>query len=140
MDTMTSARRPERGADVNPWAAGLAVFAALMLMTTGVLQALQGIAAIIDDEFFVVVAGYPYGVDVSSWGWIHLVVGIVVAVVGFFVLTGAGWARATGIFLAALSILANFLFIPYYPLWSVLLIALGVAVIWALAVYSPPSR
>src|SRR6266699_3620336 len=69
----------------------------------------------------------------SSSQWIHLIGGAVVAVAGFFVFSGAVWARAVGIVLAALSAIANFLFIPYYPFWSLLMVALDVFVIWALA-------
>jgi hypothetical protein len=72
---------------------------------------------------------------VTSWGWIHLIGGVVVALAGFFVFSGALWARSIGIVLAGLSAIANFLFIPYYPFWSLLMIALDVFVIWALAVH-----
>jgi hypothetical protein len=73
-----------------------------------------------------------FEIDVTTWGWIHLVMGAVVAMAGLGVLTGALWARVVGIGLVGLSMLDNFLFVPYYPLWSLLIIALEVAVIWAL--------
>jgi len=87
----------------------------------------------------VVATNNIYELSVSGWGWIHLVLGIVLAATGFFILTGQPWARKGGIGVAALSALANFLFIPYYPLWAVVIIALDVAVIWALATYRPQS-
>lgn len=80
-----------------------------------------------------------YEFSVSGWGWIHLVLGIVLAVTGYFILSGQPWARAVGIAVAALSALANFLFIPYYPIWALVIIALDVAVIWALSTYRPES-
>src|SRR5215211_4980769 len=132
MDPTSPTRTRDTDLDVNPWAAGLSVFAAVMLMSVGALQFLQGLAAIINDEQFVVARGYAFKIDTTAWGWIHLLLGIVLAVVGYFVLTAAPWARGVGIAIAALSLLANFLFIPYYPLWSMLLIALDVAVMWAL--------
>ena len=71
----------------------------------------------------------------TGWGWIHLILGIVVALAGFYVLSGRLWARIIGITMALFSAIANFFFIPYYPVWSVLIIALDVFVIWALATY-----
>jgi hypothetical protein len=117
------------------WAAGFVVFAAVMMMLTGVFQALAGLAAIFKNEFYVVARNYLYEVDVTAWGWIHLILGVIVALAGFSLLSGATWARVVGITLAVLSAIANFLFIPYYPFWSLLIIALDVFVIWALAVY-----
>jgi hypothetical protein len=120
---------------VNAWAGSLALFAGVMMLMNGAFQVLQGLAAIRDDTLFVVGADYAYGLDVSTWGWIHLIGGIIVAVAGFFVLRGLLWARLVGIAIAALSAIANFFFIPYYPFWSLLIIALDVLVIWALATY-----
>jgi hypothetical protein len=117
------------------WVVGFILFAAVMMMMVGVFQALAGLIAIVDDEFFVATKDYLFKFDVTTWGWIHLILGIVVAVAGWALLSRQTWARAVGIALAALSALANFLFIPYYPLWSLLIIALDVFVIWALAVH-----
>jgi hypothetical protein len=121
------------------WATGLALFAAVMMLMIGLFQSLQGLAAIVEDTFFVKTKNYVYQFDVTTWGWIHLAIGIVVAVAGWALLSGRLWARATAMVLAVLSALANFLFIPYYPLWSLLMIALSIAVIWALAVFQPEN-
>ena len=121
----------------NAWAGGLTVFAGVILATVGVFQFFQGLAAVIKGGFYVVAPNNIYEFSVSSWGWIHLILGIVLAVTGFFILTGQPWARVVGIVVAALSALANFLFIPYYPIWALVIIALDVAVIWALATYRP---
>jgi hypothetical protein len=112
---------------------GLVVFAGVMMIMLGSFHALAGLTAILKDQFFVAAPNYLISVDVTTWGWIHLIGGVVVAVAGFFVFSGALWARAIGIGLAVLSVIANFLFIPYYPFWSLLMIALGIFVIWALA-------
>jgi hypothetical protein len=121
-----------REATGNGW--GLVVFAGVMMILLGSFHALAGLTAILKDEFFVSTPNnYLISVDVASWGWIHLIGGAVVAVAGFFVFSGAVWARAVGIGLAVLSAIANFLFIPYYPFWSLLMIALDIFVIWALA-------
>ncbi len=82
-----------------------------------------------------VAPNHVFEFDTTSWGWIHLIAGIVVLLAGFGVLAGQTWARVVGIMVATLSAIANFMFIPYYPIWSILIIALDVFVIWALAVH-----
>ena len=118
-------------------AAGTSIVAAVVLVTVGVLQFFQGIAAIAEDDVFVVGVEYVYKFDLTTWGWIHLILGVVVVLVGLAMFTGATWARICGIILLALSIVANFLWIPYYPWWSVTLIALAILAIWALAAWNP---
>ncbi|HET6212408.1 MAG TPA: hypothetical protein VFE14_05995, partial [Micromonosporaceae bacterium] len=107
--------------------------AGTMMLIIGVYQVFMGIAAIAKDDFFVVAPNYAYKVNTTSWGWIHLILGALILAAGFFVFTGALWARAIGIAMAALSAIANFFFLPYYPLWSLLVIALDIFAIWALA-------
>lgn len=119
--------------DVSGWAIGGVVFAATMMIMIGVFQFFQGLAAIIDDEFFVVLPNYAYDVDVTAWGWIHLILGVIVALAGFYLFTGSAVAGTVAIILAGLSAVANFLFIPYYPFWSLLMIAIAVYVIWSVA-------
>jgi hypothetical protein len=92
----------------------------------------MGLAAIIDDEFFVVGRNYTFELDTTTFGWIHLVLGILVAGAGFALFAGRVSAAVFAIFLASLSAVANFFFIPYYPFWSILIIALNVWVIWSL--------
>ena len=72
--------------------------------------------------------------DVTAWGWIHLLVGIGVAAVGVFLLMGNTWARWTGLAVVAVSMIANFASVPYYPVWGIIVLALDGAVIWALTV------
>ena len=84
---------------------------------------------------YVTTPQYVYSFDITGWGWIHLILGAVVAAAGVGVVRGATWAVVVGITLASLSALVNFAFIPYYPVWSILIIALDVAIIWALATY-----
>ncbi|QCQ92033.1 DUF7144 family membrane protein [Rhodococcus sp. SGAir0479] len=119
------------------FAAGTSIAAAIVLMTVGILQIFQGISALANDDVFVVGPEYVYQFDLTAWGWIHLIVGIVVVLVGLALLTGATWARVAAIVIAALSIIANFLWIPWYPLWSILIIALDIVVIWAVSTWSP---
>lgn len=122
-----------QGSTSRAWARGGLVFAATMLLIVGVFQIFQGIAAIIQDQFFIVGQNYAYTIDTTAWGWIHLGLGVLMALAGFFLFTGKTWARVVGIALAGLSAIANFTFLPYYPLWALVIIALDVFVIWALA-------
>jgi len=105
------------------------------MVMIGAFHALQGLVALFNDDFYVVGQKWIFEFDLTAWGWIHLVVGIVVAVAGFFVFNGAVWARAVGIAAAALSALLNFMWLPYYPAWSLIIIALDVMVVWALSVH-----
>jgi len=115
------------------WAIGVSVFAACMMLVTGVFGILQGVVALVDDTFYVKAPNYTYEIDVTTWGWIHLVVGGLVVLVALGILVGATWARVVGIALVLIAIIDNFMFLPYYPLWSILIIAINVWVVWALA-------
>ncbi|HZB31056.1 MAG TPA: hypothetical protein VE465_12905 [Streptosporangiaceae bacterium] len=112
-------------------AMGLTTFAAALMIISGIWAFLVGISALAKDKVFVVAPDYTYRIDVTGWGWIHLILGIVVAVGGVCLLLGQTWARILAIILAVLSAVAQFMFLPYYPLWSILIIALNVFVIWA---------
>ncbi|WP_280242440.1 DUF7144 family membrane protein [Nocardia abscessus] len=118
-------------------AAGTSLGAAIILVTVGLLQLFQGISAVAEDEVFITGVEYVYKFDFTTWGWIHIVLGALIMLIGFALFTGAGWARVSAIVIAALSILANFLWLPYYPWWSVLIIALDIVVIWAVATWKP---
>jgi hypothetical protein len=103
-----------------------------VLILVGSFQALTGLAAIFNDDFFVVTRNYAFDLDVTAWGWIHLLIGIFLFVAGFALFAGKVWAAVTGVLLAMISAVSNFFFIPYYPWWSLLIIALDIWVIWAL--------
>jgi hypothetical protein len=114
---------------------GLTTLAGVLLLVSGLWSFFIGLAGLIKNQFFVVTSNYSFKLDVTSWGWIHLILGIVVALVGIGLLLGQRWARIVGVIVAALSLMANFLFLPYYPFWSILVIFLDVMIIWALLVY-----
>lgn len=115
------------------WVAGGVVFAAAAMIVIGFFQVIAGIAAIAGDEFFVVTDNYTFDVDATAWGWIHLILGIVILIAGAALFSGAAWAGVVAIVLAILSAIANFFFIPYYPFWSIVVIALDIWVIWAVS-------
>jgi hypothetical protein len=121
--------------DVSGWTVGFAVFAGVMLMMIGVFHALAGLAAIIDDEFFVVSRNYAFEFDTTAWGWLHLIFGLIVVFAGYRIFSGVTWARIVGITVAAISAVGNFFWIPYQPVWAMLIIALDVLVIAALCAY-----
>jgi hypothetical protein len=132
---MSTMDRTDTG--ISGWAYGFAAFAGAVMLLVGIFQAFAGLAAIFEDEFFVAGANYVYDIDVTAWGWIHLILGTIVAIAGVSIYAGAVWARSVGVLLAILSAVANFFFIPYYPVWAVLIIALNIAVIWALVQFGP---
>jgi hypothetical protein len=133
-------RQMTDGRDTSGWAVGFTVFAGVMMIMVGVWQALAGLIAIFENEFYVQTRNYLFEFDATTWGWIHLVWGVIVALAGFGLMAGQTWARVIGIFLALLSAIANFLFIPYYPFWALTIIALDVFVIWALAAHGGEMR
>ena len=112
---------------------GSALFAGAMLVVAGIWHGLIGFAGLVHDTLFVNVDGYLYTVDLSVWGWAHLFMGAALAAVGVAVRRGQPYARAAGIVMVGLSLLINFLFVPYHPVWSILVIALDLAIIIALA-------
>jgi hypothetical protein len=121
------------------WAVGWTFFAAFMMILLGVWHAIAGLSAILNDTFYTpgerLADGYFLKLDVSTWGWIHLIVGIVILFAGTALFTGAVWARTIGVILAALSGIAAFSWLPYYPVWAILLIAAAIAVVWALTTH-----
>lgn len=133
---MATSDYPTPRRSTNMWAAGFVVFAGAMMIMLGIFEAITGLAAIFENEFFVVTPNYVFDLDVTAWGWIHLLLGVIVGFAGYGVFTGAVWARSIGVLVALLTAVANFFYIPYYPVWSIVLIALSVLVIWALCVWN----
>lgn len=117
----------------NPWARGVAVFAGVVLIVGGVLEVLESISALVNDKYLVVLPNYVYSVDLTVWGWIHLIIGLGLAAIGVFLLLGRDWARIGGLVVAAISAIINFTWLPYAPWWALVLIALDLLIIWALA-------
>jgi cytochrome c oxidase subunit IV len=122
---------PRREPHVSGWALGGMAFAGTMMVLIGVFQALAGLVAIFNDEFYVVTQNYTFDLDVTVWGWLHLLVGLAVLATGFGLFARRPWAGVTAIMLCMLSALVNFFFIPYYPIWSLLVIGLNLWVIWS---------
>ncbi len=117
------------------WAAGYAAFAGVVLAMVGFFQACIGLVAVLEDEFFVVGPEWTFKFDVTTWGWIHLILGVVILASGFGIFTGNVAARTVGVVVAGISAVVNFLWLPWYPIWATIVIALDVAIIWALCAH-----
>jgi hypothetical protein len=127
------APRYEEGADrPSGVAGGFTIVAAVMLMLSGLWDFFEGLAAVIRGSFFVVLPNYAYNISVSGWGWFHLITGVVVFITGACLFMDMFWARVAGVVIASASAIINFLFIPYQPVWSIVIIAIDMVVIWAL--------
>ena len=124
-----SDREPSSGA------VGWTMFAGFVMILVGSMHAIWGLVAIINDAFYTSVQEYFLKFNVSTWGWIHLLAGIILVLAGFAVFSGAVWARTVGVIMALVSAIANFASIPYYPFWAICMIAVDLAIIWALTVH-----
>ncbi|MCB5164103.1 hypothetical protein LG634_04535 [Streptomyces bambusae] len=125
-------RGPAGGPERNAWAAGGTLFAGVLMLTQGIFGVLAGIAGIAGDDVYARVGNYVFEFNLDAWGWIHLILGVLVAITGWGILQGAEWARGAGIGLAVVVMIAQFMWLPYTPWWALLSIALSVFVIWAL--------
>ncbi|MDQ8703991.1 hypothetical protein RCO28_16035 [Streptomyces sp. LHD-70] len=123
---------PHGHQESNALASGGVMFAGVLLMLEGMFSAIAGISAIAKDDVYARLGDYVFELNLTSWGWIHLVVGVIAFITGAGLLKGAAWARTLGVTIAALVVLLQFLWLPYQPIWSLVTIALAVFVIWAL--------
>jgi hypothetical protein len=116
-------------------AVGWAGFAGVMLIMIGIFDIIQGLVALFNDEFFVVSEGWVFEFDITAWGWIQLILGVILIASGAGIFSGNVAARTVGVIMAALAAIANFAWLPYSPIWSVIVIAMCVAIIWALTAH-----
>ncbi|HEY7468856.1 MAG TPA: hypothetical protein VIC07_04930 [Acidimicrobiia bacterium] len=121
--------------ETSGWAIGWITFAAVMMIMIGFFHGIAGLVGVLEDDLYVLTNEYLFELDVTTWGWIHLVMGVLAIVAGFYLFTGAVWARTIGVILAVVSALANFAWLPWYPVWSIIMITASVFVIWALTAH-----
>jgi hypothetical protein len=113
-------------------AIGLTILAAVFMMVSGVFGFFEGLAAVIRGSFFVTLPNYAFSLSATSWGVVHLILGSLLFITGAALLADQTWARIVGVVLAAFMMIANFVYLPYYPVWAIVVIALDAFVIWAL--------
>jgi hypothetical protein len=128
-------REPAAGEKPSAWAMGWTTFAALMMITIGFFHAFAGLAGIFEDELLVEGPEYVVQLDTTTWGWIHLLLGILIGAAGFGLFGGAIWARTVGVVLAVISAIAGFAWMPWYPVWGIVIVAMAVSVMWALTAH-----
>jgi len=116
-------------------ARGLIYFGSSVLVIVGVFHALAGLTALLDDSFYRVPPGYALETSVTTWGWVHMIGGLVFVAAGFYLLSGNLLARIIAVFAAMVSAVGSFWSIPYYPVWNILILALDVGVIWAVVAH-----
>jgi len=124
------ASRPPAGAEYSGWIA----FAGVMMLIIGSLDALWGLAAILNDEIVVVGGSGALVFDITTWGWVHLILGSTVALTGLGLITGNAAARVAGIFFVAINAIAQIVWFPAAPLWAFLIIVLDTVIIYQLTV------
>jgi hypothetical protein len=132
MTAKSSEAMYDDGSTRTSFAYGVTLFGGVMLTTVAVFQILGGIGALAKDTIFVEGVNYAYEIDLTTWGWIHLVIGVIALATGIGIVMAQTWAYMLGIMIAVLSAVANFAFIPHYPVWSIIVIAFDGLVIWAL--------
>lgn len=115
-------------------------FAAVMMVVDGVFNIIHGLTAIFNDQIFVDVRGWTLLFDLTGWGWIHVIIGILLIVVGIALGTGSGWARIVGVILVSINAIAQMMSIPFYPWWSLLAIVLDGFILYALIVHGEEAQ
>jgi hypothetical protein len=121
------------GSDADDWS-GWISFAGIMMILLGVFQIVEGLVALFRPDYYLVGSeGLVVTLSLTGWGWIHLLLGIFVLAAGYAVMAGKTWGRVVGIVLAGLSALVNLTFIAAYPMWAIIVIAIDIAVIFALS-------
>ncbi|MFI6124407.1 hypothetical protein ACIBCU_32445 [Streptomyces sp. NPDC051064] len=126
----------QRKPDNSDMISGVSLSAGAMLMLSGPLSILLGVTGIAHDTLFSS-PRYAYRFDLTAWGWLHLVIGLALVIAGVGILAGKSWGRGAGIALAGISLITQFMFIPYYPVWSIIVMTLDLIIVWVLSRLHP---
>ncbi|MEA2000760.1 MAG: hypothetical protein U9N84_02570 [Actinomycetota bacterium] len=121
--------------DFDRRAIGWTWFAAVMMWLNGLFHVFAGLVGVFTDEFYPDAPEYLFRFNDETWGWIHLVTGLVVFTAGVALLTAKPWARVVAVVMVSLSMLETFAWVPTYPVWSIIILSIGASVIWALTVH-----
>jgi hypothetical protein len=138
--TDTARRQNVQPTRMTAWVGWIA-FASTMMVLLGAFHVIEGLVAVFKDEVFLVgQSGLAVSVDYTAWGWIHILGGVLIVASGLGVLTGKIWARTVGVLMAMVSAVVNIAFLSAYPIWSTIMIAVSILVIWALTVHGSELR
>jgi hypothetical protein len=110
---------------------GASLFAGAVMMLSGPLSILMGASGIAGDNLFAA-SQYAYRFDLTAWGWIHILAGPALVIAGLGVVSNQGWGRGAGAAAAGISLITQFMFVPYYPLWAIPVMTLDLLIIFAL--------
>ncbi|MFV1989143.1 MAG: hypothetical protein ACC652_00205 [Acidimicrobiales bacterium] len=121
--------------DYSSWAVGWSAFAGTVLIVGGIFQAMTGLVAIVDDNIYLAGQEYVFELSTTSWGWSQLIWGLLVVFAGIGIFSGHVVGRTIGVIAAIVTALINFAWLPYYPIWGIIMIGISFAVIWALTVH-----
>jgi len=119
---------------------GWVYFAGFLMLLSGMFQSIMGLTALINDRFYTLVGGNLVVFDVTTWGWLHLIYGVIVLCAGVALFNGSLWARIVAILLALVGVVGQFAFLAAYPIWSIIAIAIGICIIYALTVHGGEVR
>ena len=119
---------------------GWVAFAGILMIIGGCLQGIYGMLAIVNDTWVVWGNTGAMYLDITQWGWIHLIWGVIMVLAGLGVLSGNIFARLLGVILAAIAAVVNFMFIPVYPLWSITVVVIAIVVIYALVAHGKDMK
>jgi hypothetical protein len=113
---------------------GLIIFASVLLLVVGFFNLIDGIAAIADSHFFIANAHYVIG-DLRAWGWVTVILGALQLLAAAGIVAGNQMARWFAVAVIGLNTIAQMMFIPAYPFWSLMIIAVDVVALWGLCAY-----
>lgn len=125
--------------NVTGWV-GWVYFAGALMLISGVFQGIMGLTALLKNTVYLVTPDKLAVLNYTQWGWVHLALGVVLLTAGMSVINGGAWGRVVGVILASLSLIANFTFIPAFPVWSILMVLLNVFVLYALLVHGDEAK
>ena len=120
--------------EVTGWL-GWAYFSGFLMIVMGILQMITGFTALLNDRYYLVSEENLVVFDFTTWGWVHLLLGLVVMMAGTAVFSGKVWGRVVGVMLAVLGVIFHFTFVSAYPIWSIIAIVVNVLIIYALTVH-----
>lgn len=114
---------------------GWIAFAGIMMLIGGALWVIIGLIAVFNDEWVVLGREAALFLDVSGWGWLHVIGGLLVMLAGYLVMRGSMFGRIVTVVLATVSLIVNFVWLPVYPIWSIVVITIDVLVLYAVMVH-----